>query len=222
MNSKTDSICCEWNNNLKQIECLLPITLPTSKVRVKRRGIEPIAPRQTIISYEDFIEWQISYKDEEGRPIELGEILYIAYENKVISKNDICSIMESYKDAPTFEKTFRISRETVSQNSTFYGFKVIYEKTPILRSDLKDGCYVEVVLKHKQKAVGYQAMIYIYIPMKNVIPNLIGRKAKQKEKVIWVPKREHILELLRAFFLASEIHREDIKNLFMRIVKNCR
>jgi hypothetical protein len=218
--SSTLGIHCEWNDSENQIECLLPITLPTSKVRVKRRGIEPVAPRQTKISIEDFIEWQISYKDRTGRDIELSEILSLAYKNNIISQNDIYSIIEKFKDAPTFAEMFYINRES-SQNSSFYGFKVLYEKTPILRSDLQDGCYIEMTLKHKQKAVGYQVMVYIYIPVKNVIPNtLIGRTAKQKEKVLWIPRREHILELLKAFLLASKTHREDIKKICLRIVKN--
>jgi hypothetical protein len=214
------AIHCRWNDDKNCIECLLPITLPTSKVRIKRKGIEPIAPRRTEISAEDLIEWQISYKNGKGQIIELGEILRLAYKNKLISKSDICSIIEKFENAPTFDETFYISREPSPQNLSFYGFKVLYEKTPILHLDLQDGCYIEIILKHKQKAVGYQPMVYIYIPMKNITPNLIGRAVKQKEKVIWVPRKEHILGLLKAFLLASKAHRNDIKEICLKIVKN--
>ena len=214
-------IRCEWNDSEKKIECLLPITKTTSKARIKRRGIEPIAPRKTAITTEDFIEWQISYKDKEGKLIELGRILLLAYSKGIISRNEICSAIEEFKDAPTFSETFHISRESFLQDSHFYGFKIFYEKTPILHLDLQDGCYIEIALKHKQKAVGYQPMIYIYIPAKNVTPNIVGRFAKEGEIVSWFPDKEHILGLLRAFLIASKDHREDIGGICLEIIKSC-
>ena len=219
--SSLSGIKCKWDKSENQIKCLLPITLPTSKVRIKRRGLEPVAPRKIRMSIEDFIEWQISYKDEEGRLVEFGEILSIAYNYGIIQRDDICLVIKEFKNTKTFAETFYITREIFSQNSSFYGFKILYEKTPILHSDLSDGCYVEIVLRHKQKAVGYQPMIYIYIPLRNVTPNLIGRTASEKQLVIWIPRKEHVLELLKAFIIASEIHRRDIIDICLKVVKSC-
>lgn len=53
-----------WDETENTIKCELPITLPTSKVRVKRKGLEPIATRQVKLCKDDYIEWQISYKKE--------------------------------------------------------------------------------------------------------------------------------------------------------------
>jgi len=209
-----NNISCKWNDENKKIECKLPITSPTSKVRVKSEGRIPKGTRQTKITAEDFIEWQISYKDKNGEPIELGEILRLACNNGLISKDDIFSLLERYKNFCTFDSNkdkFDVRRENSQEE--FYGFKIYFEKTPILHLDIDDGCYIEMTLKHKQMAVGYQVMVYIYIPMKNVTPNLIGYTANRKQSVTWIPNKDHILGLLKAFLLASEDHRKDITNI---------
>jgi hypothetical protein len=216
-----NDINCKWDNNDKKIKCYLPITLPTSKVRVKSNGINPKATRQTKISEEDFIEWQISYRDQMGRPIELGEILRLACRYGLILNEEVIKILDEYENYSTFDNNkdkFDIRRENSKED--FYGFKIYFEKTPILRLDLNDGCYIEMVLKHKQKAVGYQVMVYIYIPMKNVTPNLIGQTAIPKQLVIWEPNKDHILGLLKAFLLASNSHRTDITDMCVKICVN--
>jgi hypothetical protein len=209
-----NNISCKWNDENESIECRLPITSPTSKVRVKSEGRIPKATRQTKINAEDFIEWQISYKDKNGEPIELGEILRLACNNGLISKNDILSILELYKNYGTFDNNkdkFDIKRENSQED--FYGFKIYFEKAPILHLDFDDGCYIEMAIKHKQMAVGYQVMVYIYIPMRIVKPYLIGSTADRKQFVTWTPNKDHILGLLKAFLLASIDHRNDITNM---------
>jgi len=200
-------ISISWNESKRVIECKLPITKHTSKVRVKREGVYPIATKKEILTDQDYIEWQISYikKDE---LIEFGKILSIAYNRGVVTKGDILSLVERFKDIKTFEETYEIFRSITEEK--FKDFKVIYEKIPILRYELKDGCYIDIALRHKQRAIGYQAMIYIYIPLKNVQPKLVGRSAQPKEEVTWLPKREHILGLLKSFLIASRKHRDDI------------
>jgi len=210
---------------LKQqwIECELPITKPTSKARVKRRGIDPIATRKTEITSEDYVEWQISYQSKDKSPIELGIMVKLAYDNGMISKEELCRVIKNYGDSKIrpFNEEFRIAREF--QRETYMDFQVIFEKTPILRYNLGDGCYIEVALRHKQKAVGYQSMVYIYIPAKNLHANrpLIGRKAYVNEVVLWRPGKDHILGLLKAFLIASNDHRNDVKGLIRRIVGDC-
>lgn len=191
----------------ENIECKLPITMPTSKVRVKRDGIYPVATTKEILTEQDYIEWQISYLRGDEL-IEFGEILKIAFERCIVTKDDIESLFEHFKEADTFEEKFRINRSTT--NETFRHFKIIYEKTPILRREFDDGCYIDIVLRHKQRAVGYQAMVYIYVPLKNTQPCLIGSRAQSKQMVKWVPRREHVLGLLEAFLVASKKHKEDM------------
>jgi len=209
-------------NESNELECRLPITLPTSKVRIKRDrdGIEPIPPRKEILRENDYIEWQISYRDKEsGKPIELGELIRLAYE-RYITRDELCEIIKKYGDETSkpFDELFRIMLKRTQQKA-YYDFVVIWEKIPILHLDLSDGCYIEVVLRHKQRAVGYQSMVYIYIPVQNVITRkpLINRTAEEKEIVIWKPNKEHILGLIKAFLVASKDHRQDIKKLIRQI-----
>jgi hypothetical protein len=221
MRSMSEEIQCKLKQ--QQIECELPLTKPTSKVRVKRKGIEPIPARQTRMTDEDYVEWQISYQNENKSPVELGIIIKLAYENGIVSKEELCDIVKNYGNPKIrpFDEEFRITREP--QLQTYMEFHVIFEKTPILHHDLRDGCYIEVALRHKQRAVGYQSMVYIYIPVKNLLASkpLIGRYANANEVVLWRPGKEHILGLLKAFLIASEKHRKDIKELIQRIIGVC-
>jgi len=201
-------ISISWNESKRVIECKLPIAKPTSKARVKREGVYPIATRKEILTDQDYIEWQISYIKDDDELIEFGEILSVAYNRGVVTKGDILSLVERFKDIKTFEETYEIFRSITEEK--FKDFKVIYEKIPILRYELKDGCYIDIALRHKQRAVGYQAMIYIYIPLRNVQPKPVGRSAQPKEEVTWLPKRELILGLLKSFLIASRKHRDDM------------
>jgi len=196
---------CSWKGG--RIECKLPITEHTSKVRVKRNGVKPVATRREVLTNEDYIEWQISYI-ESNELIEFGKILSLALNKGLVTKSDIDSLVEQFKDVKTFEDSYDIYHSDTGEK--FKDFKLIYEKTPILRYECKDGCYIDIAFRHKQKAVGYQAIVNIYIPLKNVRSSPIGRTALPKEVVTWSPDREHILGLLKAFLIASRRHREDV------------
>jgi len=207
-----------WDELENTVKCELPITLPTSKVRVKRKGLEPVATRQVKLCKEDYIEWQISYGEAE-RLSEFGEILALAYRKGIIKKDDIDKVKEEFKNIKTFEELYKISREEGKEE--YHKFKILYEKTPILRYEFDDGHYIDIVLRHKQRAVGYQAMVFMYIPIDKVEPkNLIGRRAYPKERIIWTPKREHILGLLKAFLIASRDHREDMLKIIDKIIQS--
>lgn len=99
-------------------------------------------------------------------------------------------------------------------------FMLIHEKTPILRLLMSDGSFIDVVLRHKQRAVGHQATVYIYIPInnRNLKPiksekPLLGRQAYEKERIWWHPEKERVKGLLKTFLIASLNHRRDIKNI---------
>jgi len=226
----------EYKDNA--IWCYLPITLPTSKVRVKRElsdksrriikprlgPLIPIATRKEILREEDLIEWQISYFDKQlGKLIELGEMLYLAAKNGLITKHELHKLLDyAEKIDKTFEQKFQF--DFVESNEEFEGFRVGYERFPVLYKELEDNCKIKIILRHKQRAVGYQAMIFLYIPLKNVItgrnyPPIVGRKAYSKEYVIWKASKNHIFELTRAFIIASDDHKKDIKNIISNILQ---
>lgn len=217
MSKSNASIKCEFDKNQKRVSCILPITSPTSKIRLKRNGYEPIAPRSTVITDKDYIEWQISYRDPNGRLIEFGECLDKALNNDTNLKMEIKRVVEEYRNVDTFDKKFTIQR--IEDNRYYNEFKLINELTPILRLDgLTDNYYIDIILKPKQRAVGYQAMVFLYIPCEKALPledgqKLIGRKAYQNEKVKVFLNSDHILGLLKSFLLASDTHRKDILNI---------
>jgi hypothetical protein len=76
----------KWEDG--KIVCLLPITLPTSKVRVKRDD-EPIAVRQNNLKEDDLLEWQISYYKEGKILIEVGKILELAYQYNIFTEEEL-------------------------------------------------------------------------------------------------------------------------------------
>jgi hypothetical protein len=76
----------KWED--EKIVCLLPITLPTSKVRVKRDD-EPIAVRQNELKEDDLLEWQISYYKEGKILIEVGKMLELAYPHNIFTEEEL-------------------------------------------------------------------------------------------------------------------------------------
>jgi len=221
----------KWEDG--KIVCLLPITLPTSKVRVKRND-EPISVRQNNLKEDDLLEWQISYykKDKRGNfildengeklLIEVGKMLELAYQHGIITKEEL-EKLENYVDkiSNLFDEDFEITKEETSKQ--FLGeFKILFRHVPIIRRELDNGCFIEAELKHKQRAVGYQPMLYIFIPVKNVIADdslgsLIRRPAKSKEIVRWFPTKNDIIGTIKTFAVLSRNHRDDIIEIIERI-----
>ncbi|MEA2033685.1 MAG: R.Pab1 family restriction endonuclease [Euryarchaeota archaeon] len=201
--------------------CLLPITLPTSKVRVKRDD-EPIAVRQNELKEGDLLEWQISYYKEGKILIEVGKMLELAFQHEIITKEELEKLKDYVDKIPkVFDEDFEITKEKTDR--TFLGeFKVIFRHVQIIRKDLDNGCFIEVELKHKQRAVGYQPMLYIFIPVKNVVADdslgsLIGRPAESKEIAKWFPTKNDIIGTVKTFAVLSHKHRADIIEIIERI-----
>jgi len=198
--------------------CFLPITKPTSKVRVKREGRVPIATRRMILKEEDYIEWQVSYKGD----TELARALRYGALEGLWSIKNLKNIRERISNISAFfDEVMSITRRDAERH--FYDFKVIIEETPVLRYDLDDGCFVEVVLRHKQQAVGYQPMIYLYIPLVNVRSlngnSPIGRTAREKEIVEWEISWKHIEACIYAFSIASRTHWSDMIKLIDSVIE---
>lgn len=213
---------CEVQFEKGKIFCLLPITLPTSKVRVKRND-SPLAVRQVVLEDNDLIEWQISYYDQNRKLVEVGRILELAYENNLISGAELKELKQ-YADnvSEFFAESFSI--EKLPANNNFLNeFQVLFRKVPIIHLNLTNGCFVESELKHKQRAVGYQPMLYIFIPVKNVISNedgsrIVGRKARANEIVLWSPTIKDITGTIKTFSVLSKIHNQDIREILTNLL----
>ena len=215
-----------YNEKSRKIVAELPITLPTSLVRVKDIWGDPIGSvRSQNLNENWYAEWQISYFDENRQLVELGEMFKLLVTKlKDVNETEIKELYNHVKDRDFFfDETFSISTEKGEKAEKFEGFTLLHRKAPILRKQLSDGSIIHIELRHKQKAVGYQAMLYIFIPIKNVISKsdgsfIVNRPARQKEIVLWFPGKEHIIELVKSFSVMSKRHFEDILSIIEKFL----
>ena len=99
-----------------RVICLLPITKPTSKVRVKRKGREPIATRRMILKGEDYIEWQVSYKEdtELARALKCGALEGLWGIEKLKSLRDRISSISAF-----FDEVMSITRKDSGRSVSY-------------------------------------------------------------------------------------------------------
>ena len=217
-----------YDNVKRRIFAELPLTLQTSLVRIKDVYGHPIGSvRRQELKENWYIEWQISYFDEKKHLVELGKMFELAVTKLgIISRQEVIELYKYLENRAKRKKyveqlSTRLVEGEISKE--FEGFKLIYRITPVLRKSLSDGSFIHIELKHKQKAIGYQAMLYIYIPLKNTVSKVdnkppVGRSAYVKEYVLWSPTKEHIIELLKGFSLMSQKHLRDILEILRRFV----
>ncbi|HCJ66745.1 MAG TPA: hypothetical protein DHV62_05310 [Elusimicrobia bacterium] len=229
----------------------LPLTNPTGKIRVKRRGKGtnyglPIATRVESFTKDDYVEWQISYATqnppEESKVkdivinnvqigFELTKLLYESIKLNIFSKNDIFEIekfVDNVQSTETLEENEKILREDNLQEIKG-GFKKFVEKTPLfIKKNKEKGYFVEIILQHKQRAVGIQAMVYLCIYVEKLQDkngkSLIGRAAESKEFgefEIISKNKEIVTDVIKAFAVASTQHKNDILDILKQVKKKC-
>ncbi len=219
------------NNN--EISFILPLTQPTGKVRVKERNSfyeygNPVAVRQTNLSLNHYVEWQIgydlllneenknkttlnnkqfiNYKGEDKLPYELSEILYYSFQNKYITKNDILNVyneIRATKDTIDILDEMQITRtnpiETKINNVEFYKMKVSYPL--IVHKFGQYDIYAEIMNREKQRAIGIQPMLYVCLPIISLKfkEQPLGRILNSKECGEWVIGKEEAKLSLELF-----------------------
>ncbi|HEU6449458.1 MAG TPA: R.Pab1 family restriction endonuclease [Verrucomicrobiae bacterium] len=225
----------------------LPLTDVTGKVRVKEMlpngfGV-PVAPTKTVLGANDYIEWQIGYdipntnspsavpqikfhrNGEMKYGHELSKIIFDAVQIGILSTNDLIRELHSLEKISTndFEESRPVQIET-STNLTD-GFQRAVERLPQFTKITPYGS-VQIQLKQKQRAVGYQAMVYVCVPMNQVLDaagNL--RKsgvARSRETVYYDFNRDNaafILDIVHAFGIASQQHNEDIRKILRKVLE---
>jgi len=229
----------------------LPLTNPTGKIRVKRRsqisnyGV-PVATRETSFTNEDYVEWQISYATQnppetskvediiinnEQIGFELTKLLYEGSILGIISSeefNEMEGFISDVRPIDTLEENEKIIRENKLQEIKG-GFKKFEEKTPVfIKKNDENGYFVEIILKHKQRAVGLQAMVYLCIYIEKLVDkdekSLIGRSANTKEFgeiEITIENKEVIKDVVKAFAIASQEHKRDILSILRQVKEKC-
>jgi hypothetical protein len=226
----------------------LPLTDVTGKVRVKETAPDgfgiPLAPSKTVLGAGHYLEWQIGYDTSDANDIsvvpsikftrkgetkyghELSKILFESVRLGLVSTNDLARELESLKknSSGTFEESRAVEVE-VSTNATADGFQSAVQKLPQFTKTTPHGS-VQIQLKQKQRAVGYQAMIYVCLPMSEVLamdetPRKPS-KAKPKETVLYQfnsANAAFLLDIVHAFGMASQQHNEDIRNILGKILE---
>lgn len=202
----------EWDATTRRISCKLPLTQPTGRVRVKRRG-KPVAVRQEPISAEDVLEWQIAYRDDKGNIAELGIMLQLALKHELLTSTDLTQLLSFVEEQSEFcDEKFSVMYEPTPIE--FAGFKVWWLKHPILRREVGNEATIEIEVRHRQKAVGFQSMVFLLVPIMHCEPkNLVGRAAIRNESAKWSPSAEVLKSLIQAFTIASRRHRDDMLEL---------
>jgi hypothetical protein len=250
----THAFCANADYKLVRIETTtnavrvrLPLTDVTGKVRVKEKTADgfgiPVAPSQTVLGEKHYLEWQIGYdtpdagdptvvpqikftrKGETKYGHELSKIIFESVRLGLLSTNDLNRELNSLKKIPASE--FEESRAVQIEISTNVadGFQSAVQRLPQFTKTTPHG-WVQIQLKQKQRAVGYQAMIYVCLPMSEVLtPDGSPRKtgnARSKETVFYDFNRANaafLVDIVHAFGIASQQHNEDIQKILGKILE---
>jgi hypothetical protein len=238
-------------NGTNFIRVRLPLTDVTGKVRVKEKTADgfgiSVAPSKTVLGAPHYLEWQIGYdtpdandptvvpqikftrKGETKYGHELSKIIFEGVRRGVLTTNDLIREINLLKKIPAaeFEESRAVQIE-VSTNAATDGFQSAVQRLPQFTKTTPHG-WVQIQLKQKQRAVGYQAMIYVCLPLNEVLtPDGTPRKAgnaKPKETVFYDFNRANaafLLDIIHAFGIASQQHNEDIRKILGKILEAAR
>ncbi len=236
------------STNTGAVRVRLPLTDVSGKVRMKEKSSDgfglPVAPSKTPLGKKHYLEWQIGYdipntnspsvvpeikfarNGEMKYGHELSKIIFEAVRVGILSTNDLAQKIASLKKIQPneFEENQSVQVE-ISTNAETDGFKSAVQRLPQFTKTTPHG-WVQIQLKQKQRAVGYQAMVYVCLPMNEVLamdglPRKAG-PAKSKETVFYDFKRDNaafLLDIIHAFGLASQQHNEDIRKILGKILE---
>ncbi|MFA0750096.1 MAG: hypothetical protein SLRJCFUN_000499 [Candidatus Fervidibacter sp.] len=147
-------------------------------------------------------------------------MLYLAHENGLLTSDDLNRLRELAEQQTEFcDEKFAVTDERTPNE--FAGFKVWWRKHPVLRQDVGNEATVEIELRHRQRAVGFQAMVFLLVPIQRCVPSVVGRTATPKEVVKWPPSTEVLKVLVRAFAVASRPHRDNMIALLSEVRREC-
>ena len=252
------AFCADTEYKLVRIETLtnavrvrLPLTDVTGKVRVKEKSSDgfglPVAPSKISLGKKHYLEWQIGYdipntnsssvvpeikftrNGETKYGHELSKIIFEAVRIGLISTNDLALEIGALKKIPPteFEESQTVQVE-VATNAAADGFQSAIQRLPQFTKATPHG-WVQIQLKQKQRAVGYQAMVYVCLPMNEVLAmdgtSRQAGRAHPKETVFYDFNRDNsafLLDIVQAFGLASRSHNEDIRKILGEVLATAR
>jgi len=154
---------------------------------------------------------------------ELADLFRLALKEDIMSKKEIQDLIIFIdKNRIDIERQYNVTRANLGK-TIGEGFEVFEEKYPLFIKKVGDKSFVEIQLKHKQRAVGFQSMIYFYINLNCVNDNsgkcVVGRSASSNEIVNIEISKEEIFWIAKSFIMASADHSEDVKLILDEIIK---
>lgn len=154
---------------------------------------------------------------------ELADLFEMAIDNKVISKGEVKELINFNREKIDIEKQYSVKRtslnKTISEDFEYYE-----ENAPLFIKRMNDKFFTEIQIKHKQRAVGYQGMVYFCIWIKSLKDkegkSPIGRKGKSKEKITIELSKEDLFNIAKTFMITSQDHDWDMKTILKGIIKD--
>lgn len=155
---------------------------------------------------------------------ELADLFGKALNEGVISNKEIEELIEfNSEDKIDIEAQYSVKRKSLNKTIS-EGFEYYEEKSPLFIKRMNGKFFTEIQIKHKQKAVGYQGMVYFCIWIKEIKDNenkpLIGRKAKPNEKVTITLSKEDLFDIAKSFIITSKDHEWDMKTILKGLISD--
>lgn len=141
----------------------------------------------------------------------------------MITKKEIEQLINfNNKNELDIEGQYKIIRTTTNKK-ILDKFEFFEEKAPLFINRISDNTFVEIILQHKQRAVGYQSMVYFCSKAKNLFDKnnrpIIGRTAESNE-IIYLPiSKDDLMGIAESFIVASSDHNWDMKTILKDIIK---
>lgn len=225
----------------KDLAARLPLTDVSGPARVKRQeaaglGV-PVAPTKAKLDASYYLEWQISYDTPSLQHESVVPEIHFQRDTRAKYGCELSKLIaESRRLGFVTDAQLRALRaeldalreHTLEEMEALKvvpddgggelpkGFARFVEKAPLFQKTTPDG-RIEIHLKQKQRAVGYQAMVYACVPLErwskaDGSPRGPGA-ARSKETVLVRFNAENtgfLLDLVRAFGIASREHNADL------------
>ena len=155
---------------------------------------------------------------------ELADLFRDAWKRGIINEKDI-QMLQTFNTGPEsvdIEASYMVKSEHLERTIS-EGFECHLIHSPLFIKKIDNLSFVEIAVKHKQRAVGFQSMVYfgLYLPaaVDENGKSPIGRTAEKGEHVFVNITKEHLIWVAKAFIIASESHSWDMKKILDVISK---
>lgn len=193
------------------------------KGHITKKGGFLTAIEEIFKKHEEIIVTKEHKENKKYISYELSDMFCFALNNGIINTKEIVNLLNyNANEEFNIERDFKIIR-TQEKRLAFNDFEYFEEQTPLFINRISRNNFIEILIKHKQKAVGYQSMIYFCSFVDSITDSsgakIIGRKAKEKELVYLPISKEDIIGIAKSFIIASSDHSWDMKSILKELIK---